>query len=401
VTTGRSGVAPRIAYIDCFSGVAGDMLLGAIIDAGVPLADLRAELRRLPLDRYDLAAASVTRAGIAATHVTVDVPDALPPRTLRQVSEIISASSLQEADRQQANAVFRCLAEAEAAVHGETVETVHLHDVGAVDAIVDVVGAVLGLRMLGVERVYCSPLPLGEGETGGPHGRLPVPAPATLEIVARGRVPVRGSTGVTGELTTPTGAAIVATLATFERPGMTVERAGYGAGTRDPEGRPNVLRLWLGEGEPAATHTMLLIETNIDDMTGEMLAYVQEKLLAAGAADAWFTPIQMKKSRPAVTLSVICSEPEEETIARLILRETSTLGVRVRPIHRWEADREIVEFDSSLGPAAAKIKRLPGEPPRAAPEFEACKAIAEKTGLSLADVYRIVQAEAEARLTAS
>jgi hypothetical protein len=146
---------------------------------------------------------------------------------------------------------------------------------------------------------------------------------------------------------------------------------------------------------------MLLIETNIDDMTGEMLAYVQEKLLAAGAADAWFTPIQMKKSRPAVTLSVICSEPEEETIARLILRETSTLGVRVRPIPRWEAEREVVEFESSLGPAAAKIKRLPGEPARAAPEFEACKAIAEKTGLPIAEVYRIVQAEAEARLSAS
>jgi hypothetical protein len=377
------------------------MLLGAILDAGVPFEDLRAELRRLPLDQYQLSAQRVTRAGIAATHVTVDVPAGLPPRTLAEVSEIISASSLPEADREQANAVFHCLAEAEAAVHGETVETVHLHDVGAVDAIVDVVGAIVGLRMLGAERVFCSPIPLGDGETGGPHGRLPVPAPATLEIVSRGRVPVRASTGVTGELTTPTGAAIVATLATFERPGMTVERVGYGAGTRDPEGRPNVLRLWLGEGEPVAARTTLLIETNIDDMTGEMLAYVQEKLLAAGAADAWFTPIQMKKSRPAVTLSVICSEAQEETIARLLLRETSTLGVRVRPIHRWEAEREVIEFESSLGPAAVKIKRLPGEPPRAAPEFEACKALAEKTGLPIAEVYRIVQSEAEARLASS
>lgn len=396
-----TGVRPRIAYIDCFSGIAGDMLLGAIVDAGLPIEELRTELQRLPLTGYELSARRVTRAGIAATHVTIDVQPDLPPRTFGDVSIIIGSSSLPEPDRESAIAVFRCLAEAEAAVHGETVETVHLHDVGAVDAIIDVMGAVIGLRMLGAERVYCSPLSLGDGDTGGPHGRLPVPAPATLEIASRARLPIRAAAGVTGELTTPTGAAIVAALATFERPAMTVERAGYGAGTRDPEGRPNVLRVWLGEGEAAPTRAMLLIETNIDDMTGEMLAYVQEKLLAAGAADAWFTPIQMKKSRPAVTLSVICSEALEETTARLLLRETSTLGVRVRPIQRWEAEREVLQFQSSLGPAAAKIKRLPGEPPRAAPEFEACKAIAESTGLPLAEVYRVVQAEAEARLSAS
>jgi hypothetical protein len=179
---------------------------------------------------------------------------------------------------------------------------------------------------------------------------------------------------------------------------MTVEQVGYGAGTRDPEGRPNVLRLWLGESADVPARPMLLIETNIDDMTGEMLAYVQEKLLAAGAADAWFTPVQMKKGRPAVMLSVICSEADEERVARLLLRETSTLGVRVRPVHRWEAQREVLEFESSVGPAAVKIKRLPGEPPRAAPEFEACRRLAEATGLPMADVYRIVQTEAEARL---
>jgi hypothetical protein len=226
---------------------------------------------------------------------------------------------------------------------------------------------------------------------------LPVPAPATLELVRRAKAPVR-ATHTPGELVTPTGAAIVTTFATFDRPEMTVERVGYGAGTRDPEARPNVLRLWLGESSDATTRPMLLIETNIDDMTGEMLAYVQEKLLTAGAADAWFTPVQMKKGRPAVMLSVICAEPDEEKIARLLLRETSTLGVRVRPVHRWEAEREVLEFESSLGPAAIKVKRLPGEPPRAAPEFEACRRLAEATGLPLAEVYRIVQAEADARL---
>jgi uncharacterized protein (TIGR00299 family) protein len=391
----------RVAYLDCFSGIAGDMLLGAIVDAGLPIEELRSELRRLPLDTYELNAQLVTRAGIAATHVTVDVPPDLPPRTLADVAEVIAASKLPRSDREQATAIFTRLAEAEAKVHGETVETVHLHDVGAVDAIVDVVGAVAGLRMLGIDELYCSPLVLGEGETSGPHGRLPVPAPATLELVTRANAPVRASNGVTGELTTPTGAATVTTLAKFERPEMTVESAGYGAGTRDPEGRPNVLCLWLGEAEALPTRRMLLIETNIDDMTGEMLAYVQEKLLAAGAGDAWFTPIQMKKGRPAVTLSVICSESNEEAIARMLLRETSTLGVRVRPVHRWEAEREVLEFESSLGAAAAKIKRLLGEPPRAAPEFEACKRIAEATGLPIAEVYRVVQAEAEARLSES
>ena len=388
----------RIAYLDCFSGVAGDMLLGAIVDAGVPAEDLRAELQRLPLEGYDFTASRVTRAGIAATHAVVKVAPDQPPRTLADVLDIVAGSDLPSPDREQASQVFRRLAEAEAAVHGETVETVHLHDVGAVDAIVDVVGAVVGLRLLGVQRLYSSPLVLGEGEVAGRHGRLPVPAPATLELVARAQAPVRAaSAGAPGELTTPTGAAVVTSLASFQRPEMTVHRAGYGAGSRDPAGRPNVLRLWIGE-TAAAAHPMVLIETNIDDMAGELLAYVQEKLIAAGAADAWFTPIQMKKSRPAVTLSVICSEADEETIARLLLRETSTLGVRVRPVHRWEAERELLEFQSSLGPAAVKVKRLSGEPPRAAPEYEACKRLAEATGLPLADVYRIVQAEAEARL---
>jgi len=389
----------RIAYLDCFSGVAGDMLLGAVVSAGVSLDDLRAELAKLPLATYGLTSERVTRAGIAATHVVVRVPSEQPPRTLHDVRQIIEGSSLPAADRRQSLAVFQRLAEAEAKVHGETVESVHLHDVGAVDAIVDVVGSVAGLRLLGVERLYSSALTLGEGEVMGPHGRLPVPAPATLELVARANAPVRAPDGASWELTTPTGAAVVTTLAAFERPEMTVEVVGYGAGTRDPKERPNVLRLWIGEGAPAATCPMLLIETNIDDMTGEMLAYVQEKLITEGAADAWFTPIQMKKGRPALTLSLICSEIDEEKLARLLLRETSTLGVRVRRVHRWEADREVLEFQSSLGPAIAKVKRLPGEPPRAAPEYEACRRLAESAGLPLAEVYRIVQAEAESRLS--
>ncbi len=385
----------RAGYLDCFSGISGDMLLGAMLDAGLPLEGLQSELSRLPLDGYALSAQRVKRAGIAATHAIVDVGPEQEPRTLGDVLEIIERSRLPAVDKEKGSLVFRRLAEAEAAVHGETVEDVHLHDVGAVDAMVDVMGAVIGLRLLGLETLYASALPAGGGEARGPHGRLPVPAPATLQLLASAQAPLRRQDGATGELVTPTGAAIVTTLARFERPEMTLERIGYGAGTRDPADRPNVLRLWIGETAGKATRPMVVIETNIDDMTGEMLAYAVEKLLAAGAADAWMTPVQMKKGRPGVVLSVICSEADEEKLARLLLRETSTLGVRVRPVHRWEAEREVLEFESSLGPAAVKVKRMPGEPPTVAPEYEACRRLAERTGLPLADVYRVVQAEAE------
>ena len=398
----------RIGYLDCFSGVSGDMLLGALVDAGVPLEEMRAELATLPVAGYSLEARRVTKGGLAAVQAVVRVQEPTAARALADVTDVIDKSSLPPADRENGIAVFRRLAEAEAAVHGETIETVHLHDVGAVDAIVDVMGTVVGLRLLGVEALYCSALPSGEGQVEGRHGTLPLPAPAALELLARAGAPLRRGSGQAlrpadasqGELVTPTGAAIVTTLARFERPEMTLERVGYGAGSRELPERPNVLRLWLGQGPRRVGGPMVLLETNIDDMTGEMLGYALEKLLAGGAADAWLTPVQMKKGRPGVVLSVICAEAEEEALARLLLRETSTLGVRVRPVRRWEAEREVVEFESSLGPAAVKVKRLPGEPLRVAPEYEACKRLAEASGLPLADVYRIVQAEGEARLAA-
>ena len=388
----------RLAYLDCFSGVSGDMLLGAIIDCGVSVGDLRGELAKLRLDGYNLSATRVTRSGLAATQAVVEVAGAPAPRTLGDVLGIIDQSSLPHEDREKAARIFQRLAEAEAKVHGETVEAVHLHDVGAVDAIVDVMGTLAGLRLLDVHEVFASPLPAGAGAVDGPHGKLPVPAPATLELLSRANAPLRPADGASGELVTPTGAAILTTVARFERPAMTLERAGYGAGSREIEGRPNVLRIWLGERIERGVRQMVLIETNIDDMTGEMLGYARDKLLHAGAADVWFTSIQMKKGRPGVALSVICGEAQEEEIARLLLRETSTLGVRVRPVHRWEAERELLEFESSLGPASVKVKRLAGEPPTIAPEYEACKRLAEATGLALAEVYRIVQAEWVSRL---
>ncbi|MEO8456937.1 MAG: nickel pincer cofactor biosynthesis protein LarC [Chloroflexota bacterium] len=389
----------RVAYLDCFSGVSGDMLLGAMLDAGLPLDDLRGALSGLALDGWALNAMKVKRASIAATHAVVDVLDEQPARTLDDILRIVADSHLPNADKEHGAAIFRRLAEAEAKVHGQTTGSVHLHDVGAVDAIVDVMGGVAGLRLLGAKRIFCSPLPLGAGEVSGPHGVLPVPAPATLELVAMANAPVR-ATEVRGELVTPTGAAIVTTLATFQHPEMSVEAVGYGAGTRDPADRPNVLRLWLGDAAlDKVARPMLLIETNIDDMTPEMLAYVQQKLIAEGAADAWLAPITMKKGRAAVVLSLLCYEADEERLVRLLLRETSTLGVRVRPVHRWEAEREVLEFESSLGAVAVKVKRLPGEAPRYAPEYEACRALAEATGTPIAEVYRIVEREAEVRFT--
>jgi len=388
----------RLAYLDCFSGVSGDMLLGAILDCGVPIGDLRGELNKLRLDGYQLSARKVTRAGLSATQAVVEVARGPAPRTLDDVLKIIDKSTLPQEDTEKGARVFQRLAAAEARVHGETVETVHLHDVGAVDAIVDVMGTVAGLRLLEVDELFASPLPAGSGTADGPHGRLPVPAPATLELLARANVPLLLADGEGGELVTPTGAAIATALASFERPAMTLERTGYGAGSRDIEGRPNVLRIWVGERIDSGVRQMVLIETNIDDMTGEMLGYACDRLLEAGAADVWLTSIQMKKGRPGVMLSVICKEAQEEAVARLLLRETSTLGVRVRAVHRWEAEREGLDFESSLGPAAVKVKRLPGEPPTFAPEYEACRRLAEATGLPLVQVYRIVQSEGEARL---
>ncbi|HLB24538.1 MAG TPA: nickel pincer cofactor biosynthesis protein LarC [Dehalococcoidia bacterium] len=389
----------RVAYLDCFSGISGDMLLGALIDAGLDAAALSAELGRLDVPGWSLRAERVSRAGIAAMLAHVDLAEAPQPhRRLPDVLAIIQRSSLPAEDRERAAAIFRRLAEAEARVHGVPPEQIDFHEVGALDAIVDVCGAVAGLRMLGVERVYCSPLPAGGGTVRAAHGELPVPAPATLELIALANAPVAAATADRPmEMVTPTGAAIVTTLAAFDRPAMHVERVAYGAGGRNPDGWPNALRLWLGEAAESPP-SMLLVETNIDDMNPEIYGYVQEKLFAAGAADVWFQPVQMKKNRPGIIVSVLCPADREDAIAAVLLRETSTLGVRVSPVSRHEAQREVLEFESTLGPAAVKVKRLPGEPPRVAPEYEACRRLAEAHGLALAEVYRVVEREALARI---
>jgi uncharacterized protein (TIGR00299 family) protein len=393
---------PRIAYLDCFSGISGDMLLGALLDAGLAQQALEGELARLNLRGYRLEVSKVERAGLAATRVEVVLTSEPPPhRRLPDILSLIEKSGLPAADREKGSLVFRRLAEAEGRIHGRRPEEVEFHEVGAIDTVVDVMGAVAGLRLLGVGELCCSPLPVGGGPpvAGGAHGVLPAPAPATLELLARAGAPLTSSAGEPAfELVTPTGAAIVTTLARFERPPMRVTGVGYGAGARDLPGRPNVLRLWLGEPVAEERRSMLLVETNIDDMSPELLGYVQERLFEAGAADVWFAPIQMKKNRPAALLSVLCPHEREEAVVGLLLRETSTLGVRVSEVARREADRESLEFESSLGPAAVKVKRLGGEEPQVSPEYEACRRLARQHGLPLAEVYRIVSEEARAML---
>jgi uncharacterized protein (TIGR00299 family) protein len=391
----------RIAYFDCFSGASGDMILGALVDTGLSLDDLRAALAALPLTGYRLEAERVTRAGMAATRVHVHRDDTPQPRrTLADVLDILAHSTLPDEDRRQAERIFRALAAAEGRVHGVDAGDIHFHEVGAVDAIVDVSGAVAGLRLLGIERVYVSPLPLGSGTVRAEHGVLPVPAPATLELLAAAGAPLRPGAGEPAmEMVTPTGAAILTTLGTMERPAMRLARIGVGAGGRDLPDRPNVLRVWLGEStERPGMRTMMLAETNVDDMPGELFGHAMARLFAAGAADVWFTPIQMKKDRPAVMLSVLCRPELEEAVVAALLRETTTLGVRVREVRRYEAERERFDFPSTLGPATVKVKRLLDQPPRVAPEYEVCRTLAERSGLPLLEVYRIVTAEALAAL---
>jgi hypothetical protein len=349
----------------------------------------------------------VLRAGIRATKVDVLLDEApQPERHLADVLELIEASGLPAADRAAATRVFTRLAQAEAAVHGTSVAEVHFHEVGALDAIVDVLGSIAGLRLLGVEALYCSPLAVGGGSARSAHGRIPAPGPATVALLAAVSAPLRDSTGEPQmELVTPTGAALVSELARFTRPAMRLTGAGAGAGTREIPGRPNILRVLLGEREeePAApaVRTMTLLETNIDDMPGEIFGHVLERLLAAGAVDAWFVPIQMKKNRPAVQLGALCRPEDEAALARLILAETTTLGLRAYSVRRYEAEREVLRFASSLGPAVVKVKRLPDRPPRAAPEYDACRELAAAHDLPLLTVYERVAREAESLLHAT
>jgi len=381
-----------IGYLDLPAGLSGDMFLGCLVDAGWSVEDLQAVLTRLPLPSgaWSVRAEQVQRGSWRATLVVVAIMMTDQPRHLHDIRTLIEAADLPAVVKEQAMATFTRLAKAEAHVHGTPVEQVHFHEVGGLDAIVDIVGVAAGLHALGIERLYASAVPLGDGWVNTAHGRLPLPAPATLELLAAVRAPTRSAPG-SGELVTPTGAALLAQLAAFVQPEMRLLRIGLGAGQREFDW-PNIARLWLGE--PLTDGPLVLLETNIDDMNPQLYAAASEKLFAAGARDVWLTPIQMKKNRPGVLLSVLASAALEQTLTDIILRETTTLGVRVQPVQRHEAGRETRPIETPYGTVQVKLKRMGNELLGVMPEYDDCKRLAEEHGVPTRLVYEAVLATA-------
>jgi hypothetical protein len=374
------------------------MLLGSLLDAGLSLEDLRADLERLPVGGYHLAAERVTRRGLTGTHLRVDVEaDVRPARHPADVEALVRDSGLPPRAIDRALAVFRRIARVEAAIHGTSLEEIHFHEIGAVDSLVDIVGFASGLERLGVEEIYASPLPLGSGWVESEHGRLPVPAPATLALLAEVGAPTLPGPGA-GELVTPTAAALLAELAAFERPAMAVLGVGYGFGTREYPWA-NALRVWLGELPPPAqgpdAGQVVELACNLDNASPEILGYALERLLAAGALDAWFTPIQMKKNRPAVKLSVLARPEDQARLADLLLRETPTLGVRYQELARTTAGRETRSVETPWGRVRVKVKLLAGRPVGAAPEYDDCAHLAAEAGVPLEQVMEAARRAAQ------
>lgn len=393
-----------VAYLDCIAGVSGDMLLGALLAAGVSEAELRERLADLHLPGFELGVQRVQKAGIGALQVEVRVTDHATERHLPEIAALLEASAVPAAIKRRAGAIFRRLGEVEAAIHGASLDRVHLHELGGIDTIVDVVGVLTGFQLLGVERVVCSPLPLARGFVDSAHGRLPLPAPATVALLTG--VPVTGAE-VEGELVTPTGAALVTELAARfgALPPMTVRAAGYGAG-RAQRAIPNVVRLLVGEaaggdgsgdgGEEGggAPEPLFVVETNIDDMNPEWYDYVTARLFDAGALEVFTQPAAMKKNRPATLLSVLCRPEQRAAVRRLLFRETTTIGVREHLVQRYALARETRLVATSHGEIRVKAVRGAGVEPRWAPEYEDCRRAAEATGAPLQAVYQAAQAAA-------
>jgi pyridinium-3,5-bisthiocarboxylic acid mononucleotide nickel chelatase len=404
----------RLGYFDCPSGAAGDMILGAVVDAGVPFERLRAELDKLGLAGYALECREVVKSGFRATKVDVrvdgesshshsdaaaegdrsDARHGHPERNLRRILELIERSKLAPSAKARAGRVFTRLAEAEARAHGTTVEAVHFHDVGAVDAIVDVVGACVGLDLLGIDRVHCSPLPMGGGFARGPHGRIPVPGPATAELLKG--FPVV-DTGVRRELVTPTGAAILTTLAasTGTMPAMTVTAVGCGAGTIELD-TPNLIRLFVGEAADALPlETIVQVETTVDDMSPQLYETLMERLFEAGALDVYLTPVVMKKSRPGVVVTALCAPERVGDLSRALFEESTTIGVRWSEWRRARLQREMVEVTTAYGAIPFKVSRLDGRIVTITPEFVDVARIAREKSLPVREV--LDQARADGR----
>lgn len=374
-----------LIYFDCFSGVAGDMIIGALLDAGLPFDDFRAELAKLDLSVYEISSEKVTRGGIAGTKFSVEVKSPQPSRHLSEITALIQESTLDNAVKDQALAIFTRLGEAEAAVHNEPLKKVHFHEVGAVDAIIDICGAVIGLGMLGIDKVYSSSLPLGRGSVNTSHGQMPVPAPATSELVKG--FPVR-ITDNAWELTTPTGAAILTTLATFADPGeFALRNAGYGAGTKALEGLPNLLRVMIGEPVTAfETDTVVVLETNLDRVTPENLGSLIDDLMAAGALEAFVVPVVMKKGRPGHLLSVLCEPDKKDKLAGVVFASGRTLGIRQSQSSRIKLPRKEVSVTTSGGDVSVKIAEFAGKR-LIFPEHDDMRHAMKVSGRNYDDIY--------------
>jgi len=384
----------RTLYFDCFSGASGNMILGALLELGIDRTALETELSRLNLPDVSLKIETVDRSGISATHVEVIAPDQHAHRHLSDILRIIDSSSLSEAVKNRASAIFIKLANAEASVHGTSVEKVHFHEVGAIDAIIDIVGTCVGFEMLGIERFACSKIHVGSGFIQMDHGKFPVPPPAVAELLKG--IPIY-STEIEGELITPTAAAIISTVCDSYGtiPELKVEKTAYGAGTRKYKDFPNTLRLILGERSVAATsdqhlstNHLLLLETNIDDLSPQILGYVMEGAFELGALDCWFTPIQMKKNRPATLVSILCDAAKRQALTALLFSETSTLGVRVTNIERECLPREVVKIRTEYGDVDVKIARFEGRIVNAKPEYDQVREIARLTNRPIRGVER-------------
>ena len=379
----------KVAYFDCFAGISGDMTLGALVDAGLSFATLESELDKLSVREFTLSQRRVEKHGIAGTKIDVNAREGHVHRHLKDVLEIINNSAISASAKEKAARVFQKLAEAEAKIHGTTIEAVHFHEVGAVDAIVDVVGAVVGLELLEIEAIYASKFRFGSGHTRGAHGAMPVPVPAVVEMT-KGFPAER--TDIPYELVTPTGAALLTALASNigETIHLRTESTGYGAGTRDVEQVPNLLRVEIGElvADPQ-TDFPVLLETNIDDMTPEIYGYLIDRLLEAGARDAFLTPVIMKKGRPGIQLTVLADPNKETELTELIFSETTTLGIRRLPVQRHILERRTDTVQTPYGPIRVKIADIGGKQ-RITPEYDDCVRIAREQQVPILDVYKSV-----------
>ncbi|MGH2532549.1 MAG: nickel pincer cofactor biosynthesis protein LarC [Thermomicrobiales bacterium] len=389
----------RIALFDPYSGASGDMVLGALVDAGLPLADLQRDLRKLDVGGFELRSESVSQHAIRGTRVHVVVRDDQAVRDWSTIRGLIEGSRLEPSMKERALAIFRNLAEAEAAVHGVDPETVHFHEVGGIDAIVDICGAAIGLSLLGIERVYSGPPRVGAGFARTQHGLLPVPAPATAALLARSKAPVAGrdpgGEPVSAELLTPTGAAILTTLATFSRPDFAPSAVGYGFGTLELPW-PNALRVWIGEAaDPGSAGDDLVLETNIDDMSPQGFELLIERLFEAGALDVWLTPATMKKGRPATVVGILCTAERRPHVEHALIENSTTLGVRATRVERTKAARRIETVVTRWGDVRVKLRGWQGRVIDVAPEYDDCARIARAADVPLRDVWHETRRIAE------